>query len=140
MYDRDFRNRAGQRRQRRQRILLRGNVSLNKIDPLYGHRIDEGRRARPAWSEPFGEIRKHVLLRRLQLLHSSNTVRDLVDADRGSSRAQNDCFCGILDQDMPRDGLLRYELEYAVLQILVGNAVVIQDRDVRIRSPDLLDH
>ena len=41
---------------------------------------------------------------------------------------------------MPGDGLLRDELEYAMLQILVCNAVVIQDCDVRIRGMDFPDH
>ena len=53
---------------------------------------------------------------------------------------QNNCFFGILNQDVFGDGLLRYDLEYAVVQILVCDAVVIQDYDVRIRGPDLTDH
>ena len=51
---------------------------------------------------------------------------------------QDDCFSGILNDDVSRDSLLGYELEYAVLQILVCDAAVIQECDVRVRGLDFL--
>ena len=87
-------------------------------------------------------VGEHVALGRLQLLHARRGIRDLIHADRGPPLLlmQNDCFFGILHQNVFGDGLLRYDLEYAVVQILVCDAVVIQDYDVRIRGPDLTDH
>jgi len=42
----------------------------------------------------------------------------LVHADRGPLRAQDDCYSGILDNDVSRDSLLGDEFECAVLEVL----------------------
>ncbi len=62
----------------------------------------------------------------------------MVHADRGPLRAQDDCYSGILDNDVSRDSLLGDEFECAVLEVFVGDAVVVQECDVRVGSPDFV--
>ena len=65
---------------------------------------------------------------------STRGGRHPADTDRGSLGAQDDCFAGILDEEMPRHRFLGYELEGSVFQILVCYAAVIQENDIRVRG------
>ncbi|WP_247493314.1 hypothetical protein [Bradyrhizobium sp. 142] len=80
------------------------------------------------------------MLSRLQLLHASSTVGNLVHADRGADPVQNESFAWIFDDDVSRHRLLGDELEYAVLKVLVSDRIVIQKRGVRIRGSCVLHH
>ena len=113
-------------------------VVLNEIDRLHRQLIDGGRRARPGRPQSFFVGGEHFLLGRLQLGHSRGGIRDLVDADRGPLRTQDDGLSGILNEEVPRDSLLGDELECAVLEVLVGDVAVVQERDVRVGGPGFL--
>ncbi len=54
------------------------------------------------------------------------------------SSAQDDCFAGILNEEVPRDRLLGHKLEGSVLQILVGYVAVVQENDIRVRGSGFL--
>ena len=51
---------------------------------------------------------------------------------------QDDRLSRILNEEVPRDSLLGDEFECAVLEVLVGDAAVVQERDVRVGGPDFL--
>ena len=91
----------------------------------------------PVDPSPFRGGGEHLLLGLLQLRHSRRRICDLVDADRGPLRTQDDRLSRILDDEVPRDSLLGDELECAVLEVLVGDVAVVQERDVRVGGPDL---
>ncbi|MEY9656852.1 hypothetical protein [Bradyrhizobium ottawaense] len=73
-----------------------------------------------------------------QLLHASRRVRDVIDADGGSHLLDDDRLAGIFDDDASRDPLLGHELKCAVRKVLVGNGVVIQECDIRVRGLGML--
>ena len=68
------------------------------------------------------------MLGSLQLLHSRRSIRDVLDGESGPLPVENDSLTGMFNQDHPRDGFLRRDLESAVRQIIVGYAILIQDR------------
>src|SRR6185312_13539058 len=45
---------------------------------------------------------------------------------------QDNGYSGILDDDVSRDSFLGDEFECAVLEVLVGDVAVVQERDVRV--------
>jgi hypothetical protein len=84
-------------------------------------------------------IGEHILLLGLQVLHPRGAVRDLGEADRGPGLGKDDRLRGVIDDDMARHGLLGDELEGAVLKILVGDGAMVEQGDVRICGPGLLE-
>ena len=53
-------------------------------------------------------------------------------------RAQDDCYSGIIDNDVSRNSFLGDEFECAVLQVLVRDDVVVQEYGIGIGSPGFI--